>query len=370
MPDLARFLGVATHWKPADEKLLLTYKSHNAEIFIGTGHAKFDGRPVSFASPIVAATGSVTASITDAAALFSRLLERVVTEKEISDGLASGWRVDAPLNDGGATADLRDGVHLPGQSTAWAEQEPGPLPKQAPFTTVVIDPGHGGKDYGARGRGGLTEKDVALNVALKLKERIEAAGLKVVLTRTDDLFVPLRERTSIANHAKNGAPADLFISIHANSHTSPSVDGFEAYYVSDAIDPGAEATAAIENAVIGLEEGEETGKSSLTSILWDLQYAEFIFESSELAFIVQEELGKRLDARDRGVRQARFIVLSGVAMPSVLVELGFISNRAEEAKLKTEGFKNECSESLGAAVLAFKERYETKLGLLNGGSKP
>jgi N-acetylmuramoyl-L-alanine amidase len=236
----------------------------------------------------------------------------------------------------------------------------------------VIDPGHGGKDQGARGRGGLLEKDVTLDIALKLKELIENdPGMKVILTRSGDYFVSLKERTAIANHAKGSAPADLFISIHTNSHKSPKVGGFEAYYISDAIDPSAEATAAMENAVVALE--WDTGgpvESALTPILWDLQFTESISESSELAFIAKEELGERLNTRNRGVRQAQFIVLAGVAMPSILVEVGFISNRIEEAKLKTADYKNKCAEALAASVAAFKERYETRLGLLNRKSSP
>ncbi len=246
--------------------------------------------------------------------------------------------------------------------------EPNPLPRQLPFTTIVIDPGHGGKDFGASGHGGLVEKEVTLAIALRFKEIIDAKpGMKAVLTRNGDYFVSLKERTAIANQAKDGAPADLFISIHTNSHRSSKVGGFEAYYISDAIDPTAEATAALENAVIELElNGSGLIKSDLKPILWDLQFAEFVSESSEFAFIAQEELSKRLNTRDRGVRQAQFIVLQGVAMPSILVEVGFISNRIEEAKLKTTDFKDKCAEALAAAVMIFKERYDTRLGLLRG----
>lgn len=477
LPEAARGLDVTTHWKPAEGKLLLTRENHCAEILIGAKHARIDGHLLTLATPVVAANDAVTMSLADATALFSRLLGRTVTAKEISTGLLATPRIErdersriegvrhvsypdftrlvinlsksgnvgdvklkhiegaaaleidfpktgvgqaaAPIEVGdrfikrievgrtgsgasvivrtnvddfeyetqkydeparivvdvkpaapGVLADLRASAHLPVQSGAWADQEPEIARGTTPFTTVVIDPGHGGKDHGAGGRGGLLEKDVTLSIALKLKERLEAAGVRVTLTRSDDSFVSLRGRTVIANRAKNGAPADLFISIHTNSHVSPSVGGFEAYYVSDAVDPGAEATAALENAVVNLEDTDGPEETSVASILWDLQYAEFIADSSALAFITQEELGKRLDTRDRGVRQARFIVLSGVAMPSVLVEVGFISNRSEESRLKTEDFKNKCAECLEAAVTTFKERYEAKLGLVNQESSP
>lgn len=235
------------------------------------------------------------------------------------------------------------------------------------LTTIVIDPGHGGRDRGARGRGGLVEKEVTLDIALRLKRLVEnTPGMKVVLTRIDDSFVSLEERTIIANSARDGKPADLFISIHTNSHKSSDVDGFEAFYISDKFDPGAEATAAMENAVIAFEQEGKNGDSSLSPILWDLQFTEFISESSELAFIAQEKLGQRLSSRNRGVRQAKFIVLSGVAMPSVLLEVGFISNRVEEAEMKTGDYKDKCAEALADAIFHFKKRHDARLGLLDG----
>ncbi|UCD58862.1 MAG: N-acetylmuramoyl-L-alanine amidase [Candidatus Hydrogenedentota bacterium] len=261
---------------------------------------------------------------------------------------------------------------LPAHPKGWSKPEPVHPREQFPFSTIVIDPGHGGKDQGSRGRGGSLEKKITLDIALKLKELIEnEPGMKVVLTRTGDYFVPLKERTAIANRAKGGAPADLFISIHTNSHRSPKIAGFEAYYISDAIDPSAEATAALENAAIEFErDASDPLEALLTPILWDLQFTEFVSESSEFAFMAQRELSKRLTTRNRGVRQAQFIVLAGVAMPSILVEVGFISNRVEEAKLKTAEFKNKCAEALAAAAVAFKERYDMKLGLLDRKSHP
>ncbi len=255
---------------------------------------------------------------------------------------------------------------LPVKPNGWAEPEPLSPGRRFPFTTIVIDPGHGGKDNGARGRGGLYEKDVTLRIALKLKELIEReAGMKVILTRNGDYFVRLKERTAIANHAKAGMPADLFISIHTNAHKSQKVGGFESFFISDAMDPDSEATAALENAVIELEtDTDDPGLEALTPILWDLQYTEFVAQSSELASMAQRELAVRLNTRNRGVRQGRFIVLAGVAMPAILVEVGFISNRVEEAKMKTADFRNKCAEALAASVSAFKKRRDIRLGLL------
>lgn len=480
LPEAARYFGVETSWKPAERRLSFTHEGHRAEILIGSDRLMVDDYLMVLSSPVVAAGGSIGMSLADSAEMFSRLLGRDVTEKEISSaGLIPRRRSDAseanliknvrhisyprftrliinvagersvegidvkclkgartftvelaqsrfmqsadPIEVGdrivelvepvqtsadaklivrtvpeeidyevqkhddpprvvvdiktvepAIVADFPDDSILKPQPEEWAEQQPIHEPQQFPFTTIVIDPGHGGKDQGARGRGGLLEKNVTLDIALKLKELIENdPGMKVVLTRTGDYFVSLKERTAIANHAKGGAPADLFISIHTNSHKSPKVGGFETFYISDSVDPGAEATAAMENAVVDLEwDMDDSVESTLTPILWDLQFTEFISESSELAFIAKKELGERLNTRNRGVRQAQFIVLAGVAMPSILVEVAFISNRIEEAKLKTADYKNKCAEALAASVAAFKERYETRLGLLNRKSNP
>ncbi len=267
--------------------------------------------------------------------------------------------------------DFLNGPDLSERPDGWIEPVSAAPRKRSPFTTIVIDPGHGGKDNGARGRAGLSEKEVVLAIALRLKRLIEEKpGMKVVLTRTGDYFVPLKERTAIANHAADGMPADLFISVHTNAHKSPKVGGFESFYISDAIDLDAEATAAFENAVVELEtDPEDPLLAALAPILWDLQFTEFVSESSELASLAQKELAERLTTRNRGVRQAKFIVLAGVAMPSILVEVGFISNLLEETRLKTSDFRNKCAVALAAAVSGFKKRRDVKLGLLRGESE-
>jgi N-acetylmuramoyl-L-alanine amidase len=148
------------------------------------------------------------------------------------------------------------------------------------------------------------------------------------------------------------------------------VGGFESFYISDVIDPDAEATAALENAVIEFEKDAGNPVAEpLTPILWDLQYTEFVSESSEFAALAQKELAKRLNTRNRGIRQGQFIVLAGVAMPSILVEVGFISNRVEEAQLKTSDFRNKCAAALAAAITDFKKRRDVRLGLLKGNSE-
>ena len=195
---------------------------------------------------------------------------------------------------------------------------------------IVIDPGHGGHDPGAIGPSGLREKDVVLKIANKLEGIIkEKLGCKVALTRRDDRFIPLEERTAIANTQK----ADLFISIHANASPNRDAHGIETYFLNFSADEEAMKVAARENAT-------STRKmSDLKAILRDLMLNSKINESSVLAGHIQKSLTGKLkaeysDIRDLGVKQAPFYVLIGAEMPSILVEVSFISNKIEEERLK------------------------------------
>ena len=201
---------------------------------------------------------------------------------------------------------------------------------------IVIDPGHGGKDPGCIGRGGLKEKDVVLIIAKALKRRLENdLDCTVLLTREDDRFIPLEERTAIANTER----ADLFISIHINAHKNRNVCGFETYYLNFTTDERAIELAAWENAT------SEKNISDLQLILNDLMLSSKINESSRLAEYVQLEMVKSISNKysktiDLGVKQAPFYVLIGAEMPSVLVEASFLSNSREEKRLRDKKYIN------------------------------
>jgi N-acetylmuramoyl-L-alanine amidase len=196
---------------------------------------------------------------------------------------------------------------------------------------IVIDPGHGGHDTGTIGPHGLEEKDICLDVALRLGRIIEQRlpGAQVIYTRKSDVFVPLQQRTAIANQAD----ADLFISIHANSSPDPEARGIETYYLNFATSPEAMAVAARENAT-----SEET-EHDLPDLLKKIARNDKIEESKELAEDVQDALSERLELvsrneRNRGVRKAPFVVLIGANMPSVLAEISFLSNPVDERMLR------------------------------------
>ena len=226
--------------------------------------------------------------------------------------------------------------------------------------TVVIDAGHGGKDPGANGRRyRLKEKQMTLSIAKKLGSILERSGLRVIYTRKDDTFIPLPMRANIANKAK----ADLFVSVHINASRTKSLSGFECYYLSEATDDNARALEAFEDSSLTMNEKANVEHSrQLDKTLWDLALTENRTESSELASYVCDSIETSRASYVRGVRSARFYVLKHTNMPAVLVEVGYLSNRAEEAKLKDSAFLDRMAELVASGVLKYKNEYERTEG--------
>jgi N-acetylmuramoyl-L-alanine amidase len=241
----------------------------------------------------------------------------------------------------------------------------GSEPRPDRFDTVVIDAGHGGENHGARGAGGLLEKDLVLDVTLRLAKRLEARGIEVVLTRRDDRFVSLEERTSIANDARG----DLFISIHANASRGREARGIETFFVSlEASDEAAQRIANLENQAFGASEGvAKIAQDPLLGILGDLIATEHLVESQEFAGLVQSELAS---GRSRGVKQAPFVVLMGVQMPAALVEIGFLTNPADERELRSSRERDRLADAVTGAVVEFAERYDARRGAVGTRADP
>jgi N-acetylmuramoyl-L-alanine amidase len=228
------------------------------------------------------------------------------------------------------------------------------------FDTVVIDAGHGGEDQGARGAGGLLEKDLVLDVARRLGEALRARGLRVVATRDGDRFVSLEERTSLANDAKG----DLFVSIHANAARTRTPRGAETFFAAlEATDAAAGEVAARENEAFALPGPDgRPGSDPFLALLGDLIATEHLAESSDFARLAQARLAGA-DVASRGVKQAPFVVLLGVQMPSALVEIGFITNPEDERRLASAGRRERIAASLAEAVLEFGRRYDARRGV-------
>jgi N-acetylmuramoyl-L-alanine amidase len=230
---------------------------------------------------------------------------------------------------------------------------------------IVIDPGHGGHDTGTIGPTGLMEKDLCLDVALRLGKIIQQKlpGADIVFTRSDDTFIPLEDRTRIANEAK----ADLFISIHANSSPDHGARGIETYYLNMKGSPEAMAVAARENAV------SQQGIHDLEEVVKKIARTEKIDESRELAEDVQDSLSKRIQktvkpVKNRGVRKAPFVVLIGAGMPSILTEISFLSNPSDEQLLKKPEYRQRVAEGLYQGVSDYLQSMNSMA--VNGTAKP
>jgi N-acetylmuramoyl-L-alanine amidase len=212
---------------------------------------------------------------------------------------------------------------------------------------VVVDAGHGGVDLGARGVNGVLEKDLTLAVARRVAAELRARHVPVVETRAKDVFIPLHERTAIANQAH----ARLYVSIHANSAPEPEVSGTETYFLSvDASDAEAMRVALTENDVYQQAGTAQDSQDVVGSILGDLIRTEHLRESSDLASGIQRALAK-LPAESRGVKQAPFVVLTGVNMPAALVEIGFVTNADEVKRLGRRDVQVELAKAIATALV-------------------
>jgi N-acetylmuramoyl-L-alanine amidase len=218
---------------------------------------------------------------------------------------------------------------------------------------IVIDPGHGGHDPGAKGKGGVTEAELVLDVSLRLQKLLEKVqGVEVILTRQTNCFVPLQERTAIAN--REGA--DLFLSIHANASANDQAHGVETYFLNFANNLGAAAVAARENAASGQTMG------ALPDFVKAIALNNKRDESRDFAALVQQTMLGRLrlankSVKNLGVKQAPFVVLIGASMPSVLAEISFVTNPQEAKLLKSNAYRQAIAEALFNAV----RKYQTSL---------
>jgi len=232
---------------------------------------------------------------------------------------------------------------------------------------IVLDPGHGGDSPGAVGRRGTQEKVVVLDVARRLKKKLERQGFEVILTRDSDEFVSLADRSRTGN----GCKADLFISIHANASPNRAACGFETYFLSEAKTDWERAVAARENASFEVEDSG-TGPSAggdVGLILADLAQNEYLLESSELAARIQEKTVPHARIKDRGVRQANFYVLRNNFLPAVLVEVGFLSNASEEKLLRQPDHRERLAEGISRGIAEFARVYRPKTNGATSGGK-
>jgi N-acetylmuramoyl-L-alanine amidase len=278
---------------------------------------------------------------------------------------ASGRIVLPPPPDLQASPAAAPATSLPTSPPTSGKPQPEPLPAKAnaggehsltralglKLGRVVIDAGHGGNDAGTHGPSGLLEKDVVLDVALRLGALLqERLGTEVVYTRSDDTYIPLEERTHIANDRK----ADLFLSIHANSSPYRTVGGVETYYLNFTTSRAALDLAAKENA------SSQSSIFDLKDVLAKIAMKDKIDESREFATTVQSSLfalssKNNAAAKNRGIKKAPFVVLIGASMPSVLAEIGFLTNSTDEALLKKPEHRQKIAEALYKGVASYAD---------------
>ncbi len=213
------------------------------------------------------------------------------------------------------------------------------------FDTIVLDPGHGGRDSGAISQG-AKEKDLTLDLTRQLKKVLEAKGLRVILTRTGDSSLPLRDRTAVANYNR----ADLLVSLHLNASTMRGAHGAEVYYLSrEPLDAWSKVLANRENA--GLGSSETVSGGTLGLVLWDLAQTASIERSATLANAIQKALNEKMGTRERGVKQAPLVVLEGATMPAVLVELAFMTEPKDLAVIKNSKARTAWVEAVATAII-------------------
>ena len=224
--------------------------------------------------------------------------------------------------------------------------------KKWQFDTIIIDPGHGGKDPGSVGYKGTKEKDIVLDVSKRLARKIQKnLRVKTILTRDEDVFIRLQDRTKFANTNEG----DLFISLHVNSHESKKPYGFETYLLRPGRNQEAVNVALRENAVIELEGNKFEKLTDEQLIQATIAQSGFVQYSEKFAALIQEEIDKRVQSRNRGVKQAGFYVLMGASMPNVLIELGYISNPNEEKKLNSSSYRDMLATSIYYAILKYQK---------------
>ncbi|MDD3050709.1 MAG: N-acetylmuramoyl-L-alanine amidase [Candidatus Cloacimonetes bacterium] len=230
-------------------------------------------------------------------------------------------------------------------------------PVDSSIRRVYLDPGHGGKDPGAIGYSGTYEKNIVMNITREVKKLLEQEGLEVILSRDTDEFVSLKDRTEKGNQAKS----QIFVSIHCNASKSKTAQGAEVYFLSTATTSEARIVEALENSVVEKYEGGAQALKKyddLDYILMDLAQSEHLEESSDLAMKIQANIVATTKAYNRGVKQAGFYVLRGAYMPSVLVEVGFISNREEEKKLIKTDYQKKIAQAIFNGIVSFKNKFD------------
>ncbi len=344
-------------WSAHDRgrEVVLRHRTGMELVFLpGSPYLLWDGDPFQMAEPAYRFDGELHVPLQLLVDLFPGLLPRAYSWDgdrrilRVAEGPSAALPSPPPSAHGPPPSLPRDPP---------ADERPARAPR-----VVVIDPGHGGDDPGAVGPGGTREKDVALAVGLALARVLaQDPDVEVHLTRDADMQVPIWERGERATRWKGDRPG-VFVSIHANALPGrPDVRGFETYFLSEARTEHERRVAAAENAPLYRDGGEDRPPPGddplLAGILRDLRTFDHQHWSALFADLVQQELGSFHPGPDRGVKQGPFAVITNALMPSVLVEVGFLTHREEERLLTRPEFHQDTAEALSRAIRTFFQRY-------------
>ncbi|MFQ6105114.1 MAG: N-acetylmuramoyl-L-alanine amidase [Candidatus Glassbacteria bacterium] len=277
------------------------------------------------------------------------------------DERAERYRVAEITQPTGLRIDFKGKPSVEGEVSVVSRKQPPEIKEvqDRRMNVIMIDPGHGGKDPGAVAGRTLMEKDINLKVSILLAEMLEREGFEVLLTREDDSFIPLSTRTDLAN--ENGA--DLFVSIHCNSSKDRNLKGFEVYFLSEAKTDEERAVAHRENLSLRYERPDldSTTLGDIQFIFWDLAQNEFLAESYECAQTIVGTVSNGIGIERSQVKQAGFYVLNGVYMPSVLIELAYISNPEERKLLSGNSYLKKVAGHLLEGITSYIKSYNHRV---------
>ena len=342
LDDVIRAFELEHSFDMISQKGRLYANQHTAAYAVGLSVMLIDGRLYRSSRPV------------------SRKGGRVLLPLDAAEYLIKGFRPEIEMKRRGGSLEIRVANRHEGDSQRRDLEEE---KRRDRIRFIVIDPGHGGKDPGAVGKGGIREKDITIKVARALAKKIRAdyPDLRVILTRKDDRFVELADRTFLANRQLKKGENGIFLSIHVNSSLSSKVSGYETFFLSqNPTNEEARSTAALENNVIMLEDsrGETKGRDDVDYIEAIMITTQIQKESAMLADAVQRGMAKRNRSfSSRGVKKADFFVLRGVLMPAALVEIGYISNKKEATMLTNREHQEAIARGISDGLGRFITQY-------------
>lgn len=307
LQDICKKYNVQWQFDSVTQVILLEYKDHKAKALLGSSVVLIGQQKITLSAPL------------------RRINSSIYVPSDFESKIIGTFGPPIPkIGFGGSVANLK-------------------------VRTIVIDPGHGGKDPGAKGYSGVKEKEVVLDIALRLRNILREAGLNVIMTRDSDTYPTLIQRTEMAS--KN--EVDLFVSIHANSNPVRRTQGIEVYYVKTQEKRDLDEEQRQKNERMYLRSLNATPVPAVGGIVADMMYQLKTTESCKLAMRIVHDASAQVEAPNRGARHARFFVVRNTLMPAILIETGYLTNRQEERRLNSSEYRQKLAESFARSILAY-----------------